>query len=137
MRYHYKPLRMAKNSDNIRCWGRCRETGSFIHCCWKCKMENSCLSFFKLNILLSCMHVCACVCVVCVQLCLTLCDPMDGSLPGSSVHGISQARILESVAISSCEESSHSRDWIFVSCVSYSEIRMDKLTIHVAPRIIS
>ena len=75
-------------------------------------MENSCLSFFKLNILLSCMHVCmcVCVCVVCVQLCLTLCDPMDGSLPGSSVHGIFQARILESVAISSCEESSHSRD---------------------------
>ena len=29
------------------------------------------------------------------QLCLTLCDPMDCSPPGSSVHGISQARILE------------------------------------------
>ena len=34
------------------------------------------------------------------QSCLTLCDPMDGSLPGSSVHGIFQARILEWVAIS-------------------------------------
>ena len=33
------------------------------------------------------------------QLCLTLCDPMDRSLPGSSVHGILQARILEWVAI--------------------------------------
>jgi len=32
--------------------------------------------------------------------CLTLCDPMDCSLPGSSVRGISQARILEAVAIS-------------------------------------
>ena len=32
--------------------------------------------------------------------CLTLCDPMDCSLPGSSVHGILQARILEWVAIS-------------------------------------
>ena len=31
---------------------------------------------------------------VCAQLCLTLCDPMDCSLPGSSVHGILQARIL-------------------------------------------
>ena len=31
--------------------------------------------------------------------CLTLCDPMDCSLPGSSVHGILQARILEWVAI--------------------------------------
>ena len=34
-----------------------------------------------------------------IQLCLTLCDPMDGSLPGSSVHGILQARILEWLAI--------------------------------------
>ena len=32
--------------------------------------------------------------------CLTLCDPMDGSLPGSFVHGISQAGILEWVTIS-------------------------------------
>ena len=35
----------------------------------------------------------------CVQ-CPTLCDPMDCSLPGSSVHGILQERILEWVAIS-------------------------------------
>ena len=34
------------------------------------------------------------------QSCLTLCDPMDCSLPDSSVHGIFQARILEWVAIS-------------------------------------
>ena len=34
------------------------------------------------------------------KLCLTLCDPMDCSLPGSSVHGILQARILEWVAMS-------------------------------------
>ena len=34
------------------------------------------------------------------QLCLTLCDPMDCSPPGSSVHGILQARILAWVAIS-------------------------------------
>ena len=38
---------------------------------------------------------------VCTQSCLTLFDPMDGSLPGSSVHGVFQAKILESVAISS------------------------------------
>ena len=34
------------------------------------------------------------------QSCLTLCDPMDCSLPSSSVHGILQARVLEWVAIS-------------------------------------
>ena len=33
------------------------------------------------------------------QLCLTLCDPMDCNLPGSSVHGILQARVLEWGAI--------------------------------------
>ena len=36
-----------------------------------------------------------------LQLCPTLCDPIDGSLPGSSVHGILQTRTLEWVAISS------------------------------------
>ena len=40
------------------------------------------------------------------QSCLTLCDPMDSSPPGSSVHGISQARILEWVAMSYSRESS-------------------------------
>ena len=35
-----------------------------------------------------------------LQLCLTLCNPIDGSPPGSFVHGILQARILEWVAIS-------------------------------------
>ena len=37
---------------------------------------------------------------VVTQSCLTLCDPMDCSLPGYSVHGIFQARVLECVAIS-------------------------------------
>ena len=45
------------------------------------------------------MCVCVCVCV-CAQSCLTLCDPMDCSPPGSSVHGISQVRILEWAAVS-------------------------------------
>ena len=40
------------------------------------------------------------------QSCPTLCDPLDCSLPGSSVHGIFQARILECVAISPSKGSS-------------------------------
>ena len=40
------------------------------------------------------------VCVLVAQLCLTLCDPTDYSPPGSSDHGIFQARMLEWVAIS-------------------------------------
>ena len=49
------------------------------------------------------------------QSCLTLCDPMDCSLPGSSVHGILQARILEWVAISFSRGSSRTRDRTQVS----------------------
>ena len=44
------------------------------------------------------------------QSCLTLCDPMHCSLPGSSIHGIFQARVLEWVAISFSRESSQPRD---------------------------
>ena len=45
------------------------------------------------------------------------CDPMDCSLPGSSVCGILQARILEWVAISSSRGSSPPRDQTWVSCI--------------------
>ena len=54
------------------------------------------------------VYMCVCVCVlfqfmyICMlvaQLCLTLSDPMDDSQPGSSVHGILQASILEWVAM--------------------------------------
>ena len=55
---------------------------------------------------------------VCVQLCPTLCNPMDCSPPGSSVHGISQARILEWVAISFSRGSSQSREQTWVSYIS-------------------
>ena len=46
----------------------------------------------------------------CAHLCLILYDPMDCSLPGSSVHGIFQARIREWVSIFSFRESSRPRD---------------------------
>ena len=45
--------------------------------------------------------VCACVCAKLLQSCPTLCNPMDCSPPGSSVHGILQARILEWIAMPS------------------------------------
>ena len=54
----------------------------------------------------------------CAHLCLTLCDPMDCSLPGSSVHGISQARILEWFAISYSRGSSRPRDQTYIFCIS-------------------
>ena len=51
-----------------------------------------------------------CMCAKSLQLCPAVCDPMDWSPPGSSVHGILQARILEWVAISSSRGSS-ANEW--------------------------
>ena len=52
------------------------------------------------------------------QSCLTLCDPVDCSPPGSSIHGIHQARILEWVAVSFSRRSSWPRDWTQVSRIA-------------------
>ena len=60
-------------------------------------------------------HNCSCICA---QLHLTLCNPMDCSPPGSFVHGILQARILERVATLSSRGSPWCRDRALRSCVS-------------------
>ena len=69
--------------------------------------------------------------------CLTLRNPMDYSPPVSSVHEISQARILEWIAIFSSRESSRPRDWTCVSCIGrqvlYHWATRDALRIHVIP----
>ena len=52
------------------------------------------------------------------QSCPTLCNPMDCSPPGSSVHGILQARIMEWVAISFSRGLSQPRDQTQVSCIA-------------------
>ena len=49
------------------------------------------------------------------QMCPTLCNPMDYSSPGSSVHGILQARILEGVATSFSRGSPPPSDWTHIS----------------------
>ena len=63
-------------------------------------------------------QTCYKVMCACVQSCLTLCSPVDFSQPGSSVHGILQARLVQHVAISSSRESSWPRDQTRVLCVS-------------------
>ena len=83
--------------------------------------------------LLPCAHVCSHVCIsipalqigssvsfffrfhMCMhakllQSCLTLCDPMDCSLPGSSIHGILQSKILEWIAVPSSRWSSRTQE---------------------------
>ena len=56
-----------------------------------------------------------CVPAQSLRSCVTLCDPRDCSPPGSSVHGILQARILQWVAMPSSRGSSWPRDWSHVS----------------------
>ena len=61
--------------------------------------------------------LCVCVCVcVCARVRSVMSDSRDYTLPGSSVHGIFQARMLECVVISSFRGSSRPRDQVHVSC---------------------
>ena len=63
------------------------------------------------------LHTCTHVCAKSLQSCQILCDPIDCSPLGSSVHGISQARILEWVGISFSRGSSPPRDRTRLSCI--------------------
>ena len=65
-----------------------------------------------------------CVCVKLLRSYPTLCYPMGCRSPGSSVHGVSQARILEWVALPSSRESSPSRDR---TCVSWGSCIAGKI----------
>ena len=56
-----------------------------------------------------------------LQSCLILCSPMDCSLPGFSVHGILQARILEWVAVPSSRGLSQPRDQTRVLCLLHCQ----------------
>ena len=56
--------------------------------------------------------------ICCLSHGLTVHDPMDCSPPGSSVHGLLQARILEWLAIPFSRGSSRPRDWTWVSCIA-------------------
>ena len=98
------------------CWGQVPES------CAQTRDQKSVLnlpSFSTSGIILVEASFCVCVCVGGgAQSCLTLCDPMDYKPPSSSVHGISQARILELVAISYSRGSSQSRDRTHVSFIS-------------------
>ena len=69
----------------------------------KINLSRLLLNFFTIFIIfshLSIFYVCYSCCYLVAKSCLTLCNSMDWSLQSSSVHGISQASILEWVAIS-------------------------------------
>ena len=79
-------------------------------CCWLHLQGEAVLPGNQPHVLKSKSSIC-----LVAQSCLTLYDPMDCSLPYSSVHGILQARMLEWVALSFCRESSRPRDQTLVS----------------------
>ena len=80
------------------------------------RQDNARKVFSTQKILLSIITIHCCCSVT--QSCPTLCNPIDCCLPGSSVHGILQARILERVAIPFSTGSSQPRDQTWVSCVA-------------------
>ena len=96
----------TRNGTHVSCIGR----WVLYHWTTRKAPSNSSLerNINSQNLKFTCVHA---------QLCLTRCDPIDCSPPGSSVHGISHARILEWVAISFSRESSWPWDWTPVSCI--------------------
>ena len=104
--HRWQPTRLRRSWDSP---GKNTEVGShFLLQCMKVKSESEV-----------------------AQSCLTLSDPMDCSLPGSSVHGIFQARVLERVAIAFSELKtnstlffSHSWRWVALNqCRKYWQAR--------------
>ena len=98
-------------------WGDCkisREPSSLIEWGWGWRQ----IEPIPVVLIFECTHEPwgVSVNVLVTELCLTLCSPMDCSPPGSSVHGILQAELLECVAIPFSRGSSWLRDWTWVSC---------------------
>ena len=68
---------------------------------WASILCSHILSFLRAHVGSGCSLIATVCYAKSLQLCLSLCDPMDHSLPVSSVHGILQARSLEWVAMAS------------------------------------
>ena len=125
---NYYILLSLKQSGGSQSWSKCRRGPWFYplgdiwqyreilgcyervdkDCYWHLMSGGQGCSYVSYNVQNS-LHNDNCVCLV-TQFCQTLCNPVDCSLPGSSVHGISQARMLEWVAIFSSRESSWPMD---------------------------
>ena len=109
---------MAPSSPHPHCWGGNRWA-------WSCGLPSYALGVYRIEKCLtpilypsdSISGQCCC-CHLVTKSCLSLWDFMDCSPPGSSVHEIFQARILEGVAIPFSGGSSWPRDQTQVSCIA-------------------
>ena len=122
-------LYLDKNKEKERilrdwCYGKCFSAGFMVFCAsWVVDgVFASYLPFFVIPLL-----------CCCGQSCLIHCEPMNCSPPGSSVHGIFQARILERVAMPSSRGSSWPRDQTRVSCISFISVQAGPLSL-VSPK---
>ena len=119
-----------KNPTNNKCWRRCGGKRNFLHYWWECKSVQQTqwrtVWMFLKKLKLESPYDLAIPLlgiypekrksqIEVTQSCPTLCNSMDCKLPSSSIHGLSQARILEWVAISFSRRSSRPRDWTRVS----------------------
>ena len=111
-------------STNKQCCTGCGEKGAFFHCWWECKLKQPLWKTVwrfleKLGIMLlneSAVPLLNIYPEKSEVKSLSLCNPMDCSLPGFSIHGILQAKVLEWVAIDFSRGSSRLRDRTQVSC---------------------
>ena len=101
-----------------------------IYFWWKIQEHIFCFS----NHLKHLSSFCLCSCSV-AQSCITLCNPIDCSLPGSSVKGSSQARILEWVFISFSRVSSRPSDQTWVSCLAGRFLPLSHCFLHLQGQI--
>ena len=102
-------------------WLRDRICVSYVSCIgWQVFFLSLTLPGKPYTHIYMCIHIYVCVHAKLLQSCPTLCDPMDYSAPGSSVHGILQARILEWVAMSFSRGSSWPGDQTRVSSIAGS-----------------
>ena len=108
-----RKIRLVEDKPGSRRRRSYSRSRSHSRYCW-------CLQVLELAIN-SLMNMC---CLV-AKSCPTLCDPMECSPPGSSVHGISQARIWEWVATSCSKGSSQPRGQTWISCIASGFFTID------------
>ena len=98
---------------------------------WNRPINRSCCCFFNENSTIKTLQDTMCTHAQLLQSCPALCNSMDCTPPGSSVHGLLQARILEWVAFSSCRGYSRPRDQTCVSCTVEPPLSIVFFSIHL------
>ena len=111
MNFSFAPLPITKKETLIHCWWECKLAQPLWKTMWEFLKKQEIELLYDSAILITGK-------VLVPQSSPILCNPMDWSPPGSSIHGISQTRMLDWVAISFSRGYSQSSDQTQVSCIS-------------------